>query len=89
MAGRVNQIELISLTIARRVHHANGMGLDGNAAFPLQVHGIEHLRLHFACGERTGQLEQAIGQRGLAVVNVRNDGEVSDVLGIHGSVGYH
>jgi hypothetical protein len=34
--------------------------------------------------ERAGQLQQAVGQRRFAVVDVRNDAEIADVLGIHG-----
>jgi hypothetical protein len=65
---------------------ANAFGFDGDAAFALQVHGIEHLRMHLALGERAGEFQQAVGQRGFAVVNVRNDAEIADVLGIHVSL---
>src|SRR5580658_5461325 len=65
---------------------ANAFGFDGDAAFALQVHGVEHLRMHFALGERAGKFQQAVGQRGFAVVNVRDDAEIADVLGIHVSL---
>jgi hypothetical protein len=42
--------------------------------------------MHFALGERAGEFQQAVGQRGFAVVNVRNDAEIADVLGIHVSL---
>ena len=83
MAGGVDQVELIGLTVLRGVHHADGMGLDGDAAFALEVHGVEDLRLHLARGEGSGEFQQAVGQRGFAVVDVRDDREVADVLGIH------
>ena len=51
----------------------NGVGFDGDAALAFQVHGIEHLRLHFALGKRAGDFEQAVGQGDLAVVDMRND----------------
>ena len=35
------------------------------------------------CDKRAGVLEQAVGQRRLAVVDVRDDREISDVLGVH------
>ena len=60
------------------------MGLDGDAALALQVHGVEHLLHHFALGEGAGDLEQPVGQRGLAVVDVRNDREIADEFAIHG-----
>src|SRR5436309_14693007 len=59
------------------------MGLDGDAAFALQVHRVEHLRLHLARGERASQLEQPIGQRGFAVVDVSNNGEIAEKSGVH------
>ena len=71
------------MAVARRVLQANAFGLDGDAALALQVHGIQHLRGHLALAERAGQFPQAVGQRGLAVVNVRDDAKVPDVLGIH------
>ena len=76
--GRVDQVELVSLAILRGVHHADGVGLDGDAALALQVHRVQNLLLHFAHGERPGQLQQAVGQRGFPVVNVRNNRKISD-----------
>ena len=64
---------------------ADAFRFDGDSALALEVHGIEHLRRHFALGERAGQLEQTVGQRGFAVVDVRYDAEIPDELGIHGS----
>ena len=83
VAGRVDQVELIGLAVLRLVHHAHGVGLDGDAALALQVHGVQHLRLHLARGERAGQLQQPVGERGLAVVDMRDDREIADVVGVH------
>ncbi len=54
MAGSVDQVELVSLAVVRGVHHADGVGFDGDAALALQVHGVEDLGLHLARGERSG-----------------------------------
>jgi hypothetical protein len=59
------------------------VGFNGDAALALQVHGVEHLGLHFARGQRAGEFQQSVGERGLAVVNVRDDREVADVAWIH------
>ena len=83
VAGSVDEVELVSLTVVRGVHHAHGMGLDGDAALAFQVHGVEHLRLHLARGERAGQLQQAVRQRGFTVVDMRDDGEVAEESGVH------
>ena len=77
MAGRVDQVELIGLAVPRLVDHANGVGLDGDAALSLQVHGVEHLGVHLSLGNRAGELKQAVAQRRLAVVDVGNNGEVA------------
>src|SRR5271157_2886252 len=59
------------------------MGLDGDAALALQVHGVQHLLHHFALRKRAGDLQQAVRQRRLAVVDVRNDREIADEFAIH------
>jgi hypothetical protein len=34
-------------------------------------------------GQRAGQLKQPVGERGLAMIDVRDDREIPNVLGIH------
>src|SRR6202011_3081812 len=53
--------------------------LDGDAALALDIHGIEHLFLHLARLQAPGGLNQTVGQRRLAMVDMRNNGEVADV----------
>ena len=78
VAGRVDQVELVGLAILRRIHHAHRMGLDGDAAFPLQVHRIQHLGLHLARRQRAGQLQQTVGQRAFPMVDMGDDGEIAN-----------
>ena len=85
--GRINQIELIGLAVLRRVHHAHRVSLDGDAALPLQVHGIEHLGLHLARGERASEFQKAVGQSRLPVINMRDDREVAKKGCVHGCWG--
>ena len=59
------------------------MGLDGDAALPFQIHGIEHLLHHFALGQRAGGFEQTVGKRAFTVVDMRNDREIPDEFGDH------
>ena len=61
VARRINQIELVDVAVARLVHHAHGMGLDGDAALPLEVHIVEDLGLHLALG-RLSRLAPAAGR---------------------------
>ena len=85
VARRVDQVQDVLLARLRRVVQADRVRLDRDAALALEVHGVEDLRFHLARLERAGDLEEAVGQRRLAVVDVRDDREVSDVSGIHAS----
>ena len=79
MAGRVDQVEHVLLAVARGVVDAHGVGLDGDAALALDIHGVEHLFLHVAFGHRIRHLDQTIGKRGFAVVDMRHDREIADM----------
>ena len=83
MAGRVDQVELIGVAVAGVVHHAHGVRLDGDAALALEIHRVEDLRLHLPRGQRAGELQQPVGERGFAVVDVRDDREIADKSGVH------
>ena len=86
VAGRVDEVELVGLAVLRLVEDADGLGLDRDAALALEVHRVEHLRAHQPRVDGVRQLEDAIGQRRLPVVDVGDDREVADVGGVgHGS----
>jgi hypothetical protein len=55
------------------------VGLDGDAALTLQIHGVQDLSLHFTRGETAAHLDETVSQGGLAVVNVGNDGKIADM----------
>jgi hypothetical protein len=80
VARRVDEVELVEPAVARRVLERRRLRLDGDAALALDVHRVEHLLVHLALGQTAAALDQAIGQRALAVVDVGNDGEVADVV---------
>src|SRR5690606_23320141 len=58
--------------------------LDGDATLALDGVVVEDLRMHLALLQTTAQLDEAIGQGRLAVVDEGNDAEVSDVILTHG-----
>src|SRR5216683_4801259 len=62
---------------------ANAFCFDGDAALALEVHGVEHLRVHLALGQRAGHFEKTVGERGLAMVDVRDDAEIPYELRVH------
>ena len=79
--GRVDQVQLVALP-----HHADGLRLDRDPALALEVHRVEQLLAHLAAGDGVGDLEDAVGERRLAVVDVRDDREVADLALVHGHV---
>jgi len=87
MTGRVDEVKLVCFAIISVVHHPDGLRLDRDATLALDVHRIEQLLLHVAFGHSMGKLQHAVGQGRLAVVDVRDDGEVAYEGGVsHRSV---
>ncbi len=79
MTGRVHQIQDIILAVRGLVIQPHCLGLDGDAPLALDIHGIEHLLFHLAIGQPARDLDQAVGQGGFAMVDMRDDGKVSDL----------
>ena len=77
VAGRVDEVEAVHLAVARGVLQAHRAGLDGDALLALQVHRVEHLARHLARLDGVRQLQDAVGQRRLPVVDVGDDAEVA------------
>ena len=80
MPRRVDEVEGVALPVGGRIVQTHGAGLDGDAALLLQLHVVEDLILHDALLHRAAFFDQAVGEGGLAVVNVRDDGKIADVL---------
>ena len=57
---------------------ADGRSFDSDAAFTLQIHRVQHLGFGFAIRNRSGGLQQPVGQSALAVIDVGDDGKVAD-----------
>ena len=76
---RVDEVELVGPPVVRLVHDADGIGLDGDPALPLDVHGVEHLGGEVPLLDRVGELEDAVRDGRLAVVDVSDDREVADM----------
>ncbi len=89
MAGCVHQVQNVGFAVLGRIFKADGLRLDGDAAFFFDVHGIEDLVGHLAGGEAAAGLDQAVGQGGFTVVDMGDDGEIADQVGRRvGHVGY-
>jgi hypothetical protein len=77
MAGGVDHVEGVGLA-ADIPGHAHGLGLDGDASLPLDVHAVEVLGAHGTLVDHPGDLQHPVGQGRLPVVDVGDDAEVPD-----------
>ena len=79
VARRVDEVQDIFLAVVGAVVQTHGAGLDGDAAFAFKLHGVENLVLHLALFNGMALLQQTVGQRGFAVVNVGDDRKIADM----------
>ena len=76
VAGSVDDVDVVILVLERGV-----LGLDGDALFALEVHRVhDALDDGLVGAERARLAEELIDERGLAVVNVGDDGDVANLL---------
>ena len=78
MARRINQVKNILLSVLRLIDDSYGLGLNRNSPFPLDIHVIENLRLHFPLCQCSGLLDDAVRESGLSVINMRNNTKISN-----------
>ena len=78
MSGRIDHVERIGKAIVRP-RHAHGLALDRDSSFAFDVHAVEVLIAHLARLNDAGELQHAVREGGLAVVDVRNDAEIADL----------
>ena len=77
MPRGVDQVEDVALSVLGVVADGHGVELDGDAPLPLEVHRVEQLVLHVALVDGTGELEDAVGQSGLPMVDVGDYREIA------------
>src|SRR5437868_6866748 len=67
----------------------NRLRLDGDPALALEIHLVEELIFALALAQGAGGVEDAIGERGFSVIDVRDDREIADVarIGTHWLIG--
>ena len=58
------------------------MAINCDPALALQVHRVEQLRLHVSLLHGAGLFEQAVAQRRLAVIDVRDDAEIANMRNV-------
>lgn len=77
MARGVGQIELVADTVCRLILHGNRVGFDGDSTLALEVHRIKKLFLGLPLLDRSGKLQQAVGEGRFPMVNVRDDAKIA------------
>ncbi len=80
VAGRVDEVEPVDQAVTGRVLEAYRARLDRDPLLALEVHRVEDLAHHLAPLDRVRHLEQPVGERGLAVVDVGDDREVAQAF---------
>jgi hypothetical protein len=80
VARRVDQVEVVNLAVECLVFERGGLRLDGYPTLFFDVHRIQNLRAHLAVLQTTAALDESVSQGGLAVIDVRNDRKISDVI---------
>ena len=82
MARGINEVKSVHLAISGPILQRRRLGLDGDAPLALEIHGVEHLLLHLTIGESSTDLDDPVGQGALSMVDMGNDGKVSNILQI-------
>jgi hypothetical protein len=80
MAGRIDEIKDIFLAVRSFVDQSDSLALDRNAAFPLQIHVVQDLVLHFTACEKARPLDHAIRKRRFAVIDMGHNAEIAGPL---------
>ncbi len=80
MAGRVHEVQDVGLAVLGLVVEPDGLRLDRDAALALDIHVVEHLLDHFAAFQPARLLDQPVGKRRLAVIDVGDDGKIANQI---------
>ena len=76
VARRIDDVDPITVPLKSCVLRANG-----DSFFALEIHRIHHALFNLLIGAKRARLaQQLIDQRGLAVIDVRNDGDITDFI---------
>ena len=78
VAGRVDEVDDVVGVV-----EPDRLELDRDAPLTLDVHRVEVLRPHVPRVDGAAQLEEAVGERALPVVDVRHDGQVAEAAEVH------
>ena len=76
VAGGVDDVDFHAVPA-----HGTVLGGDGDAAFPFQIHAVHDTVIDLlVASENPALAEECVHERGLAVVNVSNDGDITKLF---------
>ena len=87
MAGGIDEVKLVTTAIFRVVVQRDALRLDGDSSLTLDVERVENLVSHLALRETPTELDKPVGKRRLAVVNVGDDREISNMAEVGHRIG--
>jgi len=80
MAWRIDKVKLINFAVLRFKIQRHALRFNGNAAFFLNIHGVKNLCRHFPVAETSANLNKTIGKRRFTMIDVRDDGKISNMF---------
>ena len=83
VAGRVDEIQDVSLAVAGFILQTNRRGFDRDAPLLFQIHIVQKLVVEFPLIDGIGKKQKPIRQRRFAVIDMRDDGKISNKGFIH------
>ena len=78
MAWRVDDIEGVLFAVTGSIFERDTLCLDGDTAFALEIHRVEYLRFHLARSQSPTELNKAIRESRLSMIDMGDDGKIAD-----------
>ena len=82
MTRSVNKVVLVDFAVVSRIFDANRLAFNGNTALTLDIHRVKQLLFHIAVRNRARKLKDAVRNGRFTVIDVGDDGKISDMIQI-------
>ena len=83
MPGGIDKIERIRFAVVGFITQRRRLGLDGDSALTFELHAIENLSLFLPVSDGPCFLENAIGKRRLAMIDMGNNAKIPNQAWIY------
>ena len=80
MAGCVDKVQQVVFAIGIAIVERDRVALDGDTAFALDVHRIQHLFMQIALCDAIAGLDQPVRQGRLAMIDMGDNAEIANVF---------